>query len=94
VTACRRSPKHPSAQYGDGSDGHDDHQLRDGETLTAVRMMAPLDGERAAYFRAMSRTLAECPVVEGVVRLAVTAGTIRFARIAVGGVAPIPLRPE
>jgi xanthine dehydrogenase YagS FAD-binding subunit len=57
-------------------------------------MVAPLDGERAAYFRAISRTLAECPLVEAVVRLGVTAGTIRFARIAVGGVAPVPLRLE
>ena len=46
------------ALYGDGDDGHRDHQLRD-ETLTAVRMAAPLDGESAAYSQAMSRTLAE-----------------------------------
>jgi len=55
-------------------------------------MPEPLDRERAAYFRATSRALAEWPLVEAVVRLVVTGETIEFARVAVGGVAPIPLR--
>jgi xanthine dehydrogenase YagS FAD-binding subunit len=81
-----------AALYGDGSDGHHDHQLDEREILTAVHMPPPLDGERAAYFRVTGRALAEWPLVEALVRLAVTGGTIEFASVAVGGVAPIPLR--
>ena len=57
-------------------------------------MPPPLEGERAAYFRATSRALAEWPLVEAVVRVVVDGGTIEFARVAVGGVAPVPLRLE
>jgi xanthine dehydrogenase YagS FAD-binding subunit len=78
--------------YGDGSDGRHDHQLGEHEILTAVLMPAPLEGERAAYFRAISRATAEWPLVEVVVRIAVRPGTIEFASAAAGGVAPIPLR--
>jgi xanthine dehydrogenase YagS FAD-binding subunit len=81
-----------AALYGDGSDGRHDHQLGEHEILVAVLMPEPLEGERTAYFRVISRALAEWPLVEAVVRLAVTDGTIEFARVAVGGVAPIPLR--
>ena len=81
-----------AALYGDGSDGRRDHQLGEHEILAAVLMPAPIDGERAAYFRAISRALAEWPLVEALVRLAVRGGTIEFARVAAGGVAPIPLR--
>jgi xanthine dehydrogenase YagS FAD-binding subunit len=81
-----------AAVYGDGSDGRHDHQLGEHEILTAVLMPAPLEGERAAYFRAISRALAEWPLVEALVRLAVTNGRIEFARAAAGGVAPTPLR--
>jgi xanthine dehydrogenase YagS FAD-binding subunit len=83
-----------AALYGDGSDAARDHQLAAHDLLTAVLMPAPRVGERAAYFRATSRALAEWPLVEAIVRLGMTGGTIRFARIAVGGVAPIPLRRE
>jgi xanthine dehydrogenase YagS FAD-binding subunit len=78
--------------YGDGTDGRHDHLLGERELPTAVLMSEPLEGERAAYFRAISRALAEWPLVEAIVRLVVTEGKIRFARVAVGGVAPIPLR--
>jgi CO/xanthine dehydrogenase FAD-binding subunit len=81
-----------TALYGDGSDGRRDHRLGDHELLTAVQMPTPLEGERSAYFRATSRAMAEWPLVEAIVRLAVSDGTIEFARVAVGGVAPIPLR--
>src|SRR4029453_13603532 len=78
--------------YGDGSDGRRDHQLGEHEILTAVRMPRPLDGERAAYFRATSRAQAEWPLAEALARLAVSGGRITFARVTVGGGAPGPLR--
>jgi xanthine dehydrogenase YagS FAD-binding subunit len=92
IEVADRGSRPVAALYGDGSDGHRDHQLGDHELLTAVLMPTPLDGERAAYFRAIGRARAEWPLVETVVRLQVIDGTVRFARVAVGGVAPIPLR--
>ncbi|GIJ46279.1 oxidoreductase [Virgisporangium aliadipatigenens] len=78
--------------FGDGSDGSRDHRLADGELLTAVRLPPAVAGERAAYHRAISRTYAEWPLVEAVARLVVLDGTVAAAGVAVGGVAPIPLR--
>ena len=83
-----------AALYGDGSNGRRDHQLSGHEILAEVLMPPPLDRERGAYFRATSRALAEWPLVEAVVRLVVTGEKIEFARVAVGGVAPVPLRRE
>jgi xanthine dehydrogenase YagS FAD-binding subunit len=83
-----------AALYGDGSDGRRDHQLGQHEVLTAVLMPAPLEGERAAYFRVTGRALGEWPLVEAVVRLSMAEGRIGFAGVAVGGVAPVPLRLE
>jgi xanthine dehydrogenase YagS FAD-binding subunit len=93
VDVAGRGARPVAALYGDGTDGRRDHQLAEHELLTAVLMPAPLEGERAAYFRAIGRALAEWPLVEAVVRLAVPDGTIRLARVAVGGVA-VPLRLE
>jgi xanthine dehydrogenase YagS FAD-binding subunit len=81
-----------AALFGDGSDPSCDHQLAPGEVLTHIRLPTPLENERAGYFRAISRHLAEWPLVEVSVRLALEAGRISFARVAVGGVANIPLR--
>lgn len=81
------------ALYGDGSDGTRDHQLEPGALLTHVVLAPPLPREQAAYFRAISRARSEWPLVEVLVRLAIDdGGTVRFARVAMGGVAPVPLR--
>jgi xanthine dehydrogenase YagS FAD-binding subunit len=81
------------ALFGDGSDPHRDHLLEPGELLTQAALPAPLAGERAAYFRAITRAEAEWPLVEALARLALDDhGTISFARIGVGGVANVPLR--
>jgi xanthine dehydrogenase YagS FAD-binding subunit len=83
-----------AALYGDGSDARRDHQLKDGELVTAVLMPPPLPGEHGAYFRATSRASAEWPLAEALVRLALTGEKISFARVTVGAVAPIPLRRQ
>lgn len=83
-----------AALYGDGSDARHDHQLEERQLLTAVLMPVPVAGERAAYCSAISRAAAEWPLAEAVVRLTTSAGNIAFARVAVGGVAPVPLRRE
>jgi xanthine dehydrogenase YagS FAD-binding subunit len=53
---------------------------------------SPLQGERALYKRAISRTHAEWPLVEVCARAVVKDGTFQFVRLAAGGIAPVPLR--
>ncbi len=75
--------------YGDGSDPSRDHLLPDGAILTAVRLPPPLADERSSYVRSNARAVAEWPLVEVLVRLSADGS---FARVALGGVANIPLR--
>lgn len=81
-----------AALYGDGSDPRRNHRLPPGAVLLAVHVPRTLPGERAGYHRTASRSRAEWPLAEAVVRLVVNDGAIRYARVAVGGVANIPLR--
>jgi len=89
-------PRPVSALYGDGSDPRRDHTLQPGELLTKVLLPPPLTDEKAAYLRATSRAEAEWPSVEVLVRLQVNGdaadSAITLARVAVGGVANIPMR--
>jgi xanthine dehydrogenase YagS FAD-binding subunit len=80
------------AVYGDGKDPAVTHTLKQGEILTSVLLPQPVAGERAGYFRSTSRARAEWALVEASVRMVVDdANTITFARVAIGGVAHIPL---
>lgn len=81
-----------AALYGDGSDPGRAHRLPPGEVLLAVQVPAPLANERSAFQRTSSRARGDWPIAEAVVRVVVTDGAIRFARVVVGGVANIPLR--
>jgi xanthine dehydrogenase YagS FAD-binding subunit len=81
-----------SALFGDGTDGTRDHSLGDAEMLTSVTLGPALAGERAGYLRIIGRQFAEWPLVEVVVRVLVDGSRIAFARVALGGVAPVPLR--
>jgi xanthine dehydrogenase YagS FAD-binding subunit len=60
--------------------------------LTPVVLPPPKTGEQSAYMRAISRARAEWPLVEVLARVGVENGAITWARIAVGHVAPRPLR--
>ena len=51
-----------------------------------------LQGERALYKRAISRSHAEWPLVEVCARAVVADGAFQFIRITAGGIAPVPLR--
>lgn len=78
---------------GDGSDPTRDHLLGDTEVLTSVRLPAPTPGDRAAYFRSISRFEAEWPLVEAVCRVVRdAAGTVTSCGMGIGGVAPVPMR--
>ncbi|MFK0013135.1 FAD binding domain-containing protein [Streptomyces sp. NPDC091027] len=90
------SPRAVADLYGDGRGlHHTDHLLPPHRVLTAVRLPAPVPGERAAYHRATSRAHAEWPLVEATARLAFDGATVTHAAVAAGGVARVPLRlPE
>jgi xanthine dehydrogenase YagS FAD-binding subunit len=93
VDTTRRDALAVGALLGDGSDPTRDHLLADDEVLTHVRLPPPAVGERAAYFRAISRFEAEWPLVEAVVRVVRDgAGVVMSCGLAIGGVAPTPLR--
>jgi xanthine dehydrogenase YagS FAD-binding subunit len=77
---------------GDGSNGHADHALGTGEVIKQIMLDVPLGGERALYKRAISRAYAEWPLVELCARAVVSEGTFKFARLAAGGIAAVPIR--
>ena len=77
---------------GDGSNGAADHALTPGEIIESIELSDPVANERALYRRAISRSYAEWPLVEVVVRAVVADGAFKLVRIVAGGVAPIPLR--
>jgi len=78
--------------YGDGKDPSSTHTLQSGEILTQIILPNPVADERAAYFRSISRARAEWALVEASVRLVIDdRNTITMARVAIGGVAHIPL---
>ena len=92
VTTSLRTALAIDTIYGDGSDGRVDHLLAPGEMLNHVDLPPPLTGERATYQRTISRAHAEWPLVEVIARVSIKNGVIDFARVAVGGVAPVPMR--
>jgi CO/xanthine dehydrogenase FAD-binding subunit len=77
---------------GDGTKGAADHALEPGEIIKSIELPPPVAHERALYKRATSRSLAEWPLVEIVLRAAVSDGSFVFVRAAAGGIAPVPLR--
>jgi xanthine dehydrogenase YagS FAD-binding subunit len=78
--------------FGDGSDPSNDHILKSGELITHIVLPTGVKQERAAYFRLMSRSGAEWPIVEVVVLLVMDGEAISDVRLAMNGVANIPMR--
>ncbi len=77
---------------GNGALGTADNALLSGELIKGIELPAALNGERALYKRAVSRTHAEWPLVEVCARAVIEDGAFRFIRLAAGGIAPVPLR--
>ncbi|MEM9464432.1 MAG: FAD binding domain-containing protein [Actinomycetota bacterium] len=82
------------AVLGDGSAGSRANELAHGEVIAAVHVDGGWSGERGAYFRSISRFEAEWPLVEAVARARVEEDTIAECRLALGGVATVPLRMD
>lgn len=92
IATDRRQGLTIEAVLGDGSDGSSDIALETDEIITAIELPPPVEGERAAYRRAISRAWAEWPLVEAVARVVVEDGAFRLVRLTAGGIAPVPLR--
>jgi len=92
VTTDRRSSLTIGDLLGDGSNGGADNALQPGEMIKSIELPVPLQGERALYKRAISRTHAEWPLVEVCARAVVSAGAFQLIRLTAGGIAPVPLR--
>jgi xanthine dehydrogenase YagS FAD-binding subunit len=92
VTTDRRSSLTIGDLLGDGSNGSADNALQPGEMIKSIELPVPLQGERALYKRAISRTHAEWPLVEVCARAVIKDGAFQFVCLAAGGIAPVPLR--
>ena len=92
VTTDQRQHLGITTLLGDGSNGYADNLLAPSEMIQSLDLGAPAAGERALYRRAISRSYAEWPLVEIVVRAVITEGTFKLARVTAGGIAPVPLR--
>ena len=92
VTTDRRNALSIGDLLGDGSDGTADNALQPGEMIKRIELAVPVQGERALYKRAISRTHAEWPLVEICARAVIKDGAFQFIRLAAGGIAPVPLR--
>jgi xanthine dehydrogenase YagS FAD-binding subunit len=77
---------------GDGSNGSVDHALAPGEIIESIELGIPVANERGSYRRAISRSYAEWPLVEVVVRAVIADGAFKFVRIVSGAIAPVPIR--
>jgi xanthine dehydrogenase YagS FAD-binding subunit len=92
VTTDKRNGLTIGDVFGNGSNGAADNALLPGEKIESIELPAPLQGERALYKRAISRSHAEWPLVEVCARAVITDGVFQFIRLAAGGIAPVPLR--
>jgi xanthine dehydrogenase YagS FAD-binding subunit len=92
VATDKRSGLTIAEVLGDGRSATSDHALGLGEIIKSIQLPPPLAGERAFYKRAISRTYAEWPLVELVVRAVVAGGKFEAVYVAAGGIAPVPLR--
>jgi xanthine dehydrogenase YagS FAD-binding subunit len=92
VATDRRNEVTVAQLLGDGTNGTADHALEPGEIIKSIELPPPAANERALYKRAISRSHAEWPLVEVVLRAAVAGGSFVFVRAAAGGIAPVPLR--
>jgi xanthine dehydrogenase YagS FAD-binding subunit len=75
-----------------GETPHLEHTLERGELITAVEVPIGPSGPRGRYVKVRDRASYEFAVASAAITLDLDAGTVRQARIAVGGVATRPWR--
>jgi xanthine dehydrogenase YagS FAD-binding subunit len=69
-----------------------EHQLRDDELVTAIRLPRLHEGTRSAYRKQKERGGSDWPLAEVAVVLRMNDGVVREARIVFGAAAPVPWR--
>jgi xanthine dehydrogenase YagS FAD-binding subunit len=73
-------------------DAHNEVALAANELLTEVVVPAPASGTRSVYVKVAERQAWDFALVSAAVRLALDGDTVQAARVALGGVAPVPWR--
>ena len=73
-------------------DAHNEVALETNELLTEVIVPTPTSGARSAYLKVAERQAWDFGLVSVAVQLALSGGTVQQARVALGGVAPVPWR--
>jgi xanthine dehydrogenase YagS FAD-binding subunit len=69
-----------------------EHELRPGELIVGVEVPTGPELRRSGYLKVRDRQSFEFALSSAAVALDITAGTVRAARVAVGGVATVPWR--
>lgn len=77
-------------QPGDTPD--QEHNLRSGQIITAVEVPVRPLARRSGYFKVRDRQSYEFALCSAAVGLEISGGTVRHARVAVGGVGTVPWR--
>jgi xanthine dehydrogenase YagS FAD-binding subunit len=73
-------------------DAHREVALADNELLLEIVVPPPASGSRGAYLKVSERQSWDFCLVSAAVQVSVTGGDVRQARVALGGVAPVPWR--
>jgi xanthine dehydrogenase YagS FAD-binding subunit len=75
-----------------GDSPHKEHNLRPGELIVAIEVPVGPETRRSGYLKVRDRESFEFALASAAVALDIGAGTIRSARVAVGGVGTVPWR--
>jgi xanthine dehydrogenase YagS FAD-binding subunit len=75
-----------------GDTPEQEHNLRPGELIVAIEVPVGPEARRSGYLKVRDRASYEFALVSAAVALDIGAGTIRSARVAVGGVGTVPWR--
>jgi len=84
----------PIAQFfrQPGTTPDQEHDLRPGELIVGLEVQTGPEQRRSGYLKVRDRQSFEFALTSAAVALDVTGGTVRAARVAVGGVATVPWR--
>jgi xanthine dehydrogenase YagS FAD-binding subunit len=75
-----------------GATPDQEHDLRPGELIVGVEVRTGPEMRRSGYLKVRDRQSYEFALTSAAVALDITGGTVRAARVAVGGVATVPWR--
>lgn len=77
-----------------GDTPHEEHALKEDELITHVTLDAPIEGGRSGYLKLRDRSSYQFALASSAVIVATDGGTVRDARIALGGVGTKPWRAK